>query len=63
MKTLIKINLVLISLLLLGFTAAMFAQQKSGNDHTITSQFKEQTVNKITKMLTENYVFPDKAKE
>lgn len=63
MKTLIKINLVLLSLILLGFTAAMLAQQQNGTDQNITPKFKEQTVNKIAKMLTENYVFPDKAKE
>lgn len=63
MKKLKIMKLLVVILVLLGALYQIsFSQVINSSDAILDSKIKSQTVNKISKMLKENYVFPEKAK-
>jgi hypothetical protein len=62
-----KLNLKRVILLILVFCAALgqysIAQDNNSGNPVLDAKTKTQTINKIAKMLKENYVFPEKAKQ
>ena len=63
MNTLIKLKLFLIIVFLLGISTNLQSQQGNLTGITVDNNTKQQTVNKIVKMLKETYVFPKTAKK
>ena len=61
-KSNLKKAILLILILCASLGQYTMAQDNNSGNPVLDSKLKTQTVNKISKMLKESYVFPDKAK-